>query len=39
MDEDWNDVAQSEKEEPKLVTQIILIVVVVVMVMVFFLGM
>ena len=39
MDEDWNDLAQSEKEEPKLVTQIILIVVVVVMVMVFFLGM
>tara|TARA_B100002051_G_C16571246_1_gene552685 strand:- start:698 stop:817 length:120 start_codon:yes stop_codon:yes gene_type:complete len=39
MDEDWNDVAQSEKDEPKLVTQIILIVVVVVMVMVFFLGM
>ena len=39
MDEDWNDAAQSEKDEPKLVTQIILIVVVVVMVMVFFLGM
>jgi hypothetical protein len=39
MDEEWNDLAQSEKDEPKLVTQIILIVAVVVMVMVFFLGM
>ena len=39
MEEDWNDLAQSEKDEPKLVTQIILIVAVVVMVMVFFLGM
>ena len=27
MDEDWNDVAQSERDEPKLITQIILIVV------------
>ena len=36
MEEDWNDLAQSEKDEPKLVTQIILIVAVVVMVMVFF---
>ena len=39
MEEDWNDLAQSENDEPKLVTQIILIVVVAVMVMVFFLGM
>tara|TARA_B100000767_G_scaffold60153_1_gene55875 strand:+ start:442 stop:561 length:120 start_codon:yes stop_codon:yes gene_type:complete len=39
MEEEWNDLAQSEKDEPKLVTQIILIVAVVVMVMVFFLGM
>jgi|TARA_B110000438_G_C15215235_1_gene394789 hypothetical protein len=39
MDEEWNDLAQSEKDEPKLVTQIILIVAVVAMVMVFFLGM
>ena len=39
MEEDWNDLAQSEKDEPKLVTQIILIVAVAVMVMVFFLGM
>jgi len=39
MVEDWNDGAQSEKDEPKLLTQIILIVVVAVMVMVFFLGM
>ena len=39
MDEDWNDFAQSEDEEPKLLTQIILIVGVVAMVMVFFLGM
>jgi hypothetical protein len=31
MDEEWNDLAQSEKDEPKLVTQIILIVVVAVM--------
>tara|TARA_B100000609_G_C16817915_1_gene234347 strand:+ start:354 stop:473 length:120 start_codon:yes stop_codon:yes gene_type:complete len=39
MAADWNDAAQSEKDEPKLLTQIILIVVVAVMVMVFFLGM
>ena len=39
MDEDWNDSAQSEDDEPKLLTQIILIVAVVAMVMVFFLGM
>jgi hypothetical protein len=39
MDEEWNDLAQSEKDEPKLMTQIILIVAVVAMVMVFFLGM
>ena len=39
MEEDWNDLAQSENDEPKLVTQVILIVAVAVMVMVFFLGM
>lgn len=39
MEEDWNDFAQSEDDEPKLLTQIILIVGVVAMVMVFFLGM
>ena len=39
MEEDWNDMAQSEKDEPKLVTQIILVVVVAFMVMFFFLGM
>lgn len=39
MDEDWNDHAQSEDDEPKLLTQIILIVAVVTMVMIFFLGM
>ena len=39
MDEEWNDLAQSDQDEPKLMTQIILIVAVVVMVMVFFLGM
>lgn len=39
MDEEWNDIAQSENDEPKLLTQIILIVVVSIMVMVFFLGM
>jgi hypothetical protein len=39
MDEDWNDYAQSEDDEPKLLTQIILIFVVAVMTMVFFLGM
>jgi hypothetical protein len=39
MDEEWNDIAQSENDEPKLLTQIILIVVVSLMVMVFFLGM
>jgi|TARA_B110000196_G_scaffold230526_1_gene199035 hypothetical protein len=39
MEEEWNDLAQSERDEPKLVTQIILIVAVVAMVMVFFLGM
>ena len=39
MEEEWNDLAQSERDEPKLITQIILIVVVAVMVMVFFLGM
>ena len=39
MQDDWNDLAQSDKEGPSLFTQIILIVVVSVMVMVFFLGM
>ena len=39
MDEQWNDLAQSDKDGPSLLTQIILIVVVSVMVMVFFLGM
>ena len=39
MDEQWNDLAQSDKESPSLLTQVILIVVVSVMVMVFFLGM
>tara|TARA_Y100000589_G_scaffold145551_1_gene139217 strand:+ start:1196 stop:1405 length:210 start_codon:yes stop_codon:yes gene_type:complete len=39
MVEDWNDGAQSEKDGPKLLTQIILILVVAVMVMIFFLGM
>ena len=39
MDEQWNDLAQSDKEDPSLLTQVILIVVVSVMVMVFFLGM
>ena len=39
MQDDWNDLAQSDKEGPSLLTQVILIVVVSVMVMVFFLGM
>ena len=39
MDEQWNDLAQSDKDDPSLLTQVILIVVVSVMVMVFFLGM
>ena len=39
MQDDWNDFAQSDKEGPSLLTQVILIVVVSVMVMVFFLGM
>ena len=39
MDEQWNDLAQSDKEGPSLLTLVILIVVVSVMVMVFFLGM
>ena len=39
MDEQWNDLAQSDKEGPSLLTQVILIVIVSVMVMVFFLGM
>jgi len=39
MSDEWNDLAQSDKEGPSLTTQIILIVVVSLMVMVFFLGM
>ena len=39
MDEQWNDLAQSDKDGPSLLTQVIMIVVVSVMVMVFFLGM
>ena len=39
MQEDWNDFAQSESNEPKLFTKILLIFVVSAMVMVFFLGM
>ena len=39
MNEEWNDLAQSDKDGPSLTTQIILIVVVSLMVMVFFLGM
>ena len=39
MEDDWNDLAQSDKDGPSLVSQIILIVGVCLMVMVFFLGM
>ena len=39
MQDDWNDLAQSDKDGPSLLTQVIMIVVVSVMVMVFFLGM
>ena len=39
MDEQWNDLAQSDKEGPSLLTQVILILVVSAMIMVFFLGM
>ena len=39
MQEDWNDFAQSESDEPKLLTKILLIFIVSAMVMVFFLGM
>jgi len=39
MNEDWNDLAQSDKEGPSLVSQILLIGAVSLMVMVFFLGM
>ena len=39
MDEQWNDLAQSDKEGPSLLAQVILILVVSAMVMVFFLGM
>ena len=39
MEDDWNDFAQSESDEPKLVTKVLLIFMVCTMVMVFFLGM
>ena len=39
MNDQWNDLAQSDKEGPSLFTQVTLIVSVSVMVMVFFLGM
>ena len=39
MEEDWNDLAQSDKEGPSLASQILLIFAVCLMVMVFFLGM
>lgn len=39
MQDDWNDFAQSESDEPKLVTKVLLIFIVCTMVMVFFLGM
>ena len=39
MQDDWNDFAQSERDEPKLVTKVLLIFIVCTMVMVFFLGM
>ena len=39
MSKEWNDAAQSEKEGPTLLTQIILILAVALMVMVFFLVM
>ena len=39
MAEEWNDLAQSDKEGPSLTTQVLLIVGVSIMVMVFFLGM
>jgi len=39
MTDEWNDMAQSEKEGPSLISQILLIIGVCLMVMVFFLGM
>ncbi len=39
MTDEWNDMAQSEKEGPSLTSQILLIIGVCLMVMVFFLGM
>ena len=39
MQDDWNDFAQSESDEPKIITKILLIFTVCAMVMVFFLGM
>ena len=38
MQDDWNDFAQSESDEPKLVTKVLLIFIVCTMVMVFFWG-
>jgi len=39
MTDEWNDMAQSEKEGPSLISQMLLIIGVSLMVMVFFLGM
>ena len=39
MQDDWNDFAQSESDEPRIITKILLIFTVCAMVMVFFLGM
>tara|TARA_B100000287_G_C20484556_1_gene722509 strand:+ start:289 stop:408 length:120 start_codon:yes stop_codon:yes gene_type:complete len=39
MSEEWNDLAQSEKDGPSVLTQIILLIAVSAMVMIFFLGM
>tara|TARA_Y100001954_G_C15577880_1_gene486841 strand:- start:51 stop:170 length:120 start_codon:yes stop_codon:yes gene_type:complete len=39
MAEEWNDIAQSDKEGPSLLSQILLIFAVALMVMIFFLGM
>jgi hypothetical protein len=39
MTEEWNDLAQSDKEGPTLLTQVLLVLGVSTMVMIFFLGM
>ena len=39
MQDDWNDFAQSESDEPKFFTKVLLIFIICTMVMVFFLGM